>query len=184
MKKLWYNLDRLRTGSLLKDENGVYYVVLGFEQKYIDKNTVMLVISCDKKKPLTLEEVGKNLGGIFKDYIITDYKVFDVINYDYFGEQESRTFLLKYNLLNPEKGYLFQLSAKIVKGDKLKEGKIYQDYLRYFIEIFPFYKLNDKDLINLDTQNSYPYVKRVKDMEFLEVTEQYHKEFMKYYLYV
>lgn len=181
--KLLYDLDKLRTGSLLKDESGSYCVVLGFGRKFIDKDTVMLLISCGKKKPLTFEDVSKKFDFIFVSAIIDNIKFLNVVKYDYFNEQESKNFLLKYNLLNQDKTCIFRLSAKRVKGKNLKEDKIYQDFLKNFLDIVPFYKLKDKDLINIETKKSYPLVERVKDMEFLEVTREYQKEFVDYYLY-
>ena len=180
--KLLYDLDKLRTGSLLKDECDCYCVVLGFERKFIDKNTVMLVVPCGNEKPLTFEDVSKHFYYIFSSAIINEFKFLNVVKYDYFNEQESKNFLLKYNLLYPEIPCIFKLKAKRVT--KLKEEKIYQDYLKYFYtDEFPFYKLENQDLINIETHNVFPYVGKVKDMEFLEVTEEYQKEFVEYYLY-
>lgn len=182
--ELLYDLDKLRTGSLLKDESDSYCVVIGFGRKFIDKNTVMLVVSCGKEKPLTFEDVSKHLDFIFVSSIIDNVKSLKVVKYDYFNEQESKNFLLKYNLLYPDRQYIFKLNAKRVKADKLKEGKIYQDYLKYmYTDIFPFYKLEHQDLINIETNKVFPFVGKVKDMEFLEVTEEYQKEFVEYYLY-
>ena len=181
--KLLYDLDKLRTGSLLKDASDCYGVVLGFGKKFIDKNTVMLVVPCGKEKPLTFADVSKYLDFIFISAIIDEFKFLNVVKYDYFNEQESKNFLLKYNLLYPERHCIFKLKAKRVT--KLKEGKIYQDYLKYFFytDEFPFYKLENQDLINIETHSVYPYVGKVKDMEFLEVTEEYQKDFLDYYLY-
>ena len=181
--KLLYDLDKLRTGSLLKGESDCYCVVLGFGEKFIDKNTVMLVVPCGKEKPLTFADVSKYFDFIFISAIIDEFKSLNVVKYDYFNEQESKNFLLKYNLLYPERHCIFKLKAKRVT--KLKEGKIYQDYLKYFFytDEFPFYKLENQDLINIETHSVYPYVGKVKDMEFLEVTEEYQKDFLEYYLY-
>ena len=182
--KLLYDLDKLRTGSLLKGESDCYCVVLGFGRKFIDKNTVMLVVPCGKEKPLTFADVSKYFDFTFISAIIDEFKSLNVVKYDYFNEQESKNFLLKYNLLYPDRQYIFKLNAKRVKADKLKEGKIYQDYLKYmYTDIFPFYKLENQDLIDIETHSVYPYVGKVKDMEFLEVTEEYQKEFTEYYLY-
>ena len=63
--KLLYDLDKLRTGSLLKGESDCYCVVLGFGEKFIDKNTVMLVVPCGKEKPLTFADVSKYFDFIF-----------------------------------------------------------------------------------------------------------------------
>ena len=119
----------------------------------------------------------------FISAIIDEFKSLNVVKYDYFNEQESKNFLLKYNLLYPERHCIFKLKAKRVT--KLKEGKIYQDYLKYFFytDEFPFYKLENQDLINIETHSVYPYVGKVKKMEFLEVTEEYQKDFLEYYLY-
>lgn len=183
--KLLYDLDKLRTGSLLKDASDCYGVVLGFGEKFIDKNTVMLVVPCGKEKPLTFADVSKYFDFTFISAIIDidEFKFLNVVKYDYFNEQESKNFLLKYNLLYSERPCIFKLKAKRVT--KLKEGKIYQDYLKYFFytDIFPFYKLEHQDLINIETHSVCPYVGKVKDMEFLEVTEEYQKEFTEYYLY-
>ena len=181
--KLLYDLDKLRTGSLLKGESDCYCVVLGFGEKFIDKNTVMLVVPCGKEKPLTFADVSKYFDFIFISAIIDEFKSLNVVKYDYFNEQESKNFLLKYNLLYPERHCIFKLKAKRVT--KLKEGKIYQDYLNYFFYTgeFPFYKLENQDLINIETHSVYPYVGKVKNMEFLEVTEEYQKDFLEYYLY-
>lgn len=174
---LWYNLDRLRTGSLLQDAGGNYCIALGFKNQYIDKNATMLVISCGDKKPLDFDEVAKYFSYTFGFYIIYSYRPLKVIKYDYFDEEDSKLFLLKYNLLNPDKNYVFQLSAKIVKGKNLKEGKIYQDFLTRFISVYPFFTVSGITLINTYTKEIC-YLEHVRDTEFLEVSEQYQKDFI------
>ena len=54
-EKYYYDLKRLRTGSLLKDAD-TYYVVLGFGSEFLDASTIIIVALFDKK-PLHIEEV-------------------------------------------------------------------------------------------------------------------------------
>lgn len=133
MLKIYYDLDRLRVGSLLKRGNA-YYFVLGYESLYLNYLSTLRVIGIGKKKPKDLLEVQTFLMGkenLDFTYLLgdKDAKLCSVVKYDYFDFEQSKALLVKYNLLNSTRLYP-DIHVKFVKRSKVEKGKYYQDVLK------------------------------------------------------
>lgn len=133
MLKLYYDLDRLRVGSLLKRGDS-YYFVLGYESLYLNYLSILIVVGMGRKKPKDLLEVQTFLmekENFDFTYLMGDIdaKLCSVVKYDYFDFEQSKALLLKYNLLNSTRLYP-DIHVKFVKRSKVEKGKYYQDVLK------------------------------------------------------
>lgn len=133
MLKIYYDLNRLRVGSLLKRGNA-YYFVLGYESMYLNYLSTLTVVGLGRKKPKDLLEVHTFLmkkENLDFTYLLgdKDAKLCSVVKYDYFDFEQSKALLVKYNLLNSTRLYP-DIHVKFVKRSKVEKGKYYQDVLK------------------------------------------------------
>ena len=182
-EKYYYDLKRLRTGSLLKDAD-TYYVVLGFGSEFLDASTIIITALFDKK-PLHIEEVMSEQTD-FLSYFICSTPIIApprVIKYDYFSEEESRVFLTKYNMLNPQMSLVYKMNYNFVTSKRTKQGKIYCDYKRLIEDDYysSFYiRVNDL-LYTYPEKKPVLNIKQTAKIPLIEVTENYVKEYYERY---
>lgn len=152
MIEIYYDLNKLRTGTLVKCKDDTnYYLVLGFESRIINLSANLVLIKCETKKP-TLEEIYKHL--LDKDLIaypyvsdVTDDKGITICDYNYLSEKESKLLLLKYNFVEQNK-LLYNLGrVKWVKRNQVRNGHYYQDVLCYYKN--KFFVCNNNKLLRV-----------------------------------
>lgn len=133
--KIYYNLKKLRTGSLLRDDYD-YYFVLGFLSDILESNTAIAVIHLEKK-PKSLSDIADRLKGNDVFHHIIYFHVFGhpmvnppkAVDYNYFSEEDSKLFLMKFNMLDSEYRYFYNVCANFTSSKRTKENCFYYDFL-------------------------------------------------------
>lgn len=182
-ENLYYDLKRLRTGSLLKDVD-TYYVVLGFGNEVLDRSTVIIVAPF-KVKPLHIEDV------MAKQKELMSYFIFEtqfirppkVIKYDYFSEEDSKVFLTKYHMMYPEDDFVYKMDYSFVTSKRAKQGKIYCDYMcQIKDEYYSLFYIRIKEFLFTYPEKKPAYnIKQNASIPLIEVTENYVKAYYERY---